>query len=160
MFVPNYYRNSKKNAIYYAFVLSQGEFGLESNFNPNILVREHLDYDKIKQVTVTLYAQVSSVDPGLISKDASFCTNIFHLMTFQDTPLASIAEASYTATTTVVVNIIDIDNRPPWFQPCTEHDFGTSKVCVNSGYEGTVNLNEASVGFLSKSLAYRGLTLS
>ncbi|XP_050955078.1 cadherin-related family member 5 isoform X2 [Labeo rohita] len=107
----------KSDRLYYRMD-PEGEFGLESNFNPNILVREHLDYDKIKQVTVTLYAQ--------------------------DTPLASIAEASYTATTTVVVNIIDIDNRPPWFQPCTEHDFGTSKVCVNSGYEGTVNLNEAS----------------
>ncbi|KAL0155352.1 hypothetical protein M9458_049615, partial [Cirrhinus mrigala] len=95
-----------------------GEFRLESSFNPNILVKELLDYDKIKQVTMTLYVQ--------------------------DTPLASTTKASYTATTTVVVHITDTDNRPPWFQPCTEHEFGTSKVCVNSGYEGTVNFNETS----------------
>lgn len=42
-----------------AFVLSQGEFDLETNFNPNILVTKVLDYDQTKKVTMTLYVQVS-----------------------------------------------------------------------------------------------------
>lgn len=64
------------------FVLSQGEFELETNFNPSILVKTPLDYDKVKEVTITLHVQVSLLDPGLISKDAFFRTNNFHLMTF------------------------------------------------------------------------------
>lgn len=65
-----------------AFVLPQGEFDLEANFNPNILVKKRLDYDKVKEITMTLYVQVSLLDQGLTFKDASFCTNNFHLMTF------------------------------------------------------------------------------
>ncbi len=83
MLVPNYYWNSKCIPFtMLAFVLSQGEFKLETNFNPNILVEMRLDYDKVKEVTMTLYAQVSLLHPGLTFKDASFCTNNFHLMTF------------------------------------------------------------------------------
>lgn len=55
-----------------ASVLPQGEFELEANFNPNILVKKRLDYDKVKEVTMTLYAQVSLLHPGLTFKDASF----------------------------------------------------------------------------------------
>lgn len=67
-------------------------------------------------------------------------------MTFQDTPTGSTEIVSHTASTTVEVNIRDIDNRPPWFQPCTETEIVSSKVCMNSGYEGTVKLNEQEVG--------------
>lgn len=81
-------------------------------------------------------------------------------MTFQDTPIGSTAEVSHTTSTTIVVNIIDIDNRPPWFQPCVEAETGTSKICLMSGYNGIVNLNEQAVGFLSKALVDRGLTMS
>lgn len=70
MLVPNYYFKSLWNK---AFFLSQGEFDLETSFSPNILVKKHLDYDKVQKVTMMLYVQVSSFDPGLISKDASFC---------------------------------------------------------------------------------------
>ncbi|XP_051545729.1 cadherin-related family member 5-like [Myxocyprinus asiaticus] len=92
----------------------EGEFELRATFEPDILVKKLLDYDKVKKVTMTLYAQDN-----------------------QDT---------HTTSTIIVVNIIDIDNRPPWFQPCTEMEVGTSKVCLNSGYEGTVNLTEQATG--------------
>lgn len=81
-------------------------------------------------------------------------------MTFQDTPIGSTAEVSHTASTTIVVNIIDIDNRPPWFQPCTETEINTSKICLMSGYNGNVILNQQAVSFLSKALVDRGLMLS
>ncbi|XP_056128628.1 cadherin-related family member 5 isoform X1 [Rhinichthys klamathensis goyatoka] len=109
--------------LYYRLDSPEGEFGLQADFNPNILVKKLLDYDKVKKITMTLYAQ--------------------------DTQIGSTAEVSHTASTTIEVNIVDIDNRPPWFQPCTEIDFATSKVCMNSGYEGTVNLNEQEAGPLS-----------
>lgn len=67
-------------------------------------------------------------------------------MIFQDTQTGSSAAVSHTASTTIEVNIQDIDNRPPWFQPCTEIEFVSSKACMSSGYEGTVNLNEQEVG--------------
>ncbi|XP_059402024.1 cadherin-related family member 5-like [Carassius carassius] len=113
----------KTDRLYYQLDSPEGEFDLEANFNPNILVKKVLDYDKTKKVTMTLYVQ--------------------------DTPIGSKAEASHTASTTIIANIIDIDNRPPWIQPCTEAEFGTSKVCMSSGYEGTVNLNEQVTGPLS-----------
>ncbi len=67
---------------------------------------------------------------------------------------------SHTASTTIVVSILDIDNRPPWFQPCTETAIDKSTICLMSGYNGNVNLNEQAVGFLSKALVDRGLMLS
>ncbi|XP_021326278.1 cadherin-related family member 5 isoform X2 [Danio rerio] len=106
----------ESDRLYYRLESPEGEFDVETSFNPNILVKKLLDYDKVKQVTMTLYAQ--------------------------DTQIGSSAEVSHTATATVVVNIIDIDNRPPWFQPCTEYIFETSTVCINSGYNGVVTLKE------------------
>ncbi|XP_016117661.1 cadherin-related family member 5-like [Sinocyclocheilus grahami] len=113
----------KNDRLYYQLDSPEGEFALEANFNPNILVKKHLDYDKVKEVTMILYVQ--------------------------DTPIESTAEVSHTASTTIVVNIIDIDNRPPWFQPCTETEIDTSTICLMSGYNGNVNLNEQAVSPLS-----------
>ncbi|XP_039525518.1 cadherin-related family member 5 isoform X1 [Pimephales promelas] len=113
----------KTDRLYYRLDCPGGEFALQADFNPNILVKKPLDYDKVKKVTMTLYAQ--------------------------DTQIGSSAAVSHTASSTIEVNIADIDNRPPWFQPCTEIEFATSKVCMNSGYEGTVNLNEQAAGPLS-----------
>ncbi|XP_051548605.1 cadherin-related family member 5-like [Myxocyprinus asiaticus] len=104
--------------LYYNLISPEGEFELRATFDPDILVKKLLDYDKIKKVTMTLYAQDT-----------------------QDS-----APVSHTASATITVNIIDIDNRPPWFQPCTEMEVSTSKLCLNSGYEGTVNLTEQVVG--------------
>lgn len=60
---------------------------------------------------------------------------------FKDTPLAP----ANTASTTIMVTIVDVDNRPPWFQPCTEHEIGGALICQSSGYTGKVVLNEQQV---------------
>lgn len=44
-----------------------------------------------------------------------------------------------------MVTILDGDNRPPWFQPCTKHEVGGALICQNDGYTGRVNLNEQEV---------------
>ncbi|XP_016324417.1 cadherin-related family member 5 [Sinocyclocheilus anshuiensis] len=113
----------KNDRLYYQLDSPEGEYALEANFNPNILVKKCLDYDEVKKVTMMLYVQ--------------------------DTPIGSTARVSHTASATIVVNIIDIDNRPPWFQPCTETEIDTSKICLMSGYNGNVNLNEQAVSPLS-----------
>lgn len=70
---------------------------------------------------------------------------IMDLMTLQDTALSSTETISHTAKTTVIVIIVDINNRPPWFQPCTEFDNGATRICLSSGYTGNVKLNEQTV---------------
>ncbi|XP_010900212.2 cadherin-related family member 5 isoform X2 [Esox lucius] len=92
-------------------------FKLQGN-SPNILVQKVLDYDTVKRVTLTLYAQ--------------------------DSPTST--PPSFTATATIQVNILDVNNRPPWFQPCNEIIEGMSKICLNSGYKSKVNLTEQEVG--------------
>ncbi|KAJ8340084.1 hypothetical protein SKAU_G00347170 [Synaphobranchus kaupii] len=100
-----------------------GYFKIQTVNNPNILVEKVADYDDIQSLTLILYAQ--------------------------DTPTTTeTKEPSYTATTTITVNIRDIDNRPPWFQPCTETVVGTAKICLSSGYKGKVNLTEKEDGDL------------
>ncbi|XP_061102783.1 cadherin-related family member 5-like [Conger conger] len=100
-----------------------GYFKIQTVNNPNILVEKVADYDDIQTLTLILYAQ--------------------------DTPTTTqTEEPSYTATTTITVNIRDIDNRPPWFQPCTESTVGTAKICLSSGYKGKVNLTEKEDGDL------------
>ncbi|XP_053498402.1 cadherin-related family member 5 [Ictalurus furcatus] len=109
--------------LFYRLESPMEEFGLLTDTNPVILVKKVLDYDTTKGVTLKLIAQ--------------------------DTALSSTVTPSHTATTTVVVTILDINNRPPWFQPCTESTVGTTKICVTSGYTGNVNLNEQAVGALT-----------
>ncbi|XP_030630777.1 cadherin-related family member 5 [Chanos chanos] len=105
--------------LYYSLQPTTEGFRLGSELVPNIEVDKLLDYEKVKQVTLTLTAR--------------------------DTPTG---QPPHTATTTVIINIVDIDNRPPWFQPCTETDLGTSKICLNSGYRGKVDLNQIEPGNL------------
>ncbi|XP_067257625.1 cadherin-related family member 5 [Chanodichthys erythropterus] len=98
-------------------------FRLETMYTPNILVNKVLDYDVVQQVKLILYAQ--------------------------DTPLPSQPEErSFTATATITINIKDIDNRPPWFQPCTRVTIGNAKICLSLGYKGRVNLTEKQDGAL------------
>ncbi|MCJ8736151.1 hypothetical protein PDJAM_G00255570 [Pangasius djambal] len=105
-----------KDPLYYKLVSPMNEFGLQAESNPEILVKKVLDYDTIKEVTLHLFAQ--------------------------DTPLSSSVTPSHTASTTIIVTILDINNRPPWFQPCTETTVGTAKICITSGYTGNVSLNK------------------
>ncbi|XP_064845999.1 cadherin-related family member 5 isoform X1 [Oncorhynchus masou masou] len=111
--------DADKDRLYYSLVPDTEGFRLQEN-SPNILVQHVLDYDTVTSVTLILSAQ--------------------------DTP--SSTPPSFTATTTIHVNILDIDNRPPWFQPCTETIVDMSKICLSSGYTGTVNLTEQEVGAL------------
>ncbi|XP_023182933.1 cadherin-related family member 5-like isoform X2 [Xiphophorus maculatus] len=98
-------------------------FKLRSQSTPEILVNRPLDYDKVKEVRLILEAQ--------------------------DTPLTSPPEGpSFTATTTILISIIDIDNRPPWFEPCARHDISEAVICLNTGYTGKIYLNEQETGVL------------
>nr|XP_046208431.1 cadherin-related family member 5 isoform X2 [Oncorhynchus gorbuscha] len=111
--------DADKDRLYYSLVPDTEGFRLQEN-SPNILVQHVLDYDAVTSVTLILSAQ--------------------------DTPTST--PPSFTATATIHVNIMDIDNRPPWFQPCTEIILDMSKICLSSGYTGTVNLTEQVVGAL------------
>ncbi|XP_071314870.1 cadherin-related family member 5 isoform X4 [Trachinotus anak] len=113
----------KPNQLYYRLTSEANEFELRSPTDPDLLVKTPLDYDKVKNVRLVLTAQ--------------------------DTPLTPTEGGdSFTATTTILVNILDSDNRPPWFQPCTMHDVGGAMICQSTGYTGRVVLNEQETGVL------------
>ncbi|XP_044048792.1 cadherin-related family member 5-like isoform X2 [Siniperca chuatsi] len=112
-----------EQAIYYTLTPESNGFKLKSPTNPDLLVETPLDYDKVKNVQLILYAQ--------------------------DTPLAlANSKASFTANTTIMVTILDVDNRPPWFQPCTKHEMGGALICQSAGYTSKVILNEQETGVL------------
>lgn len=54
-------------------------------------------------------------------------------------------EPFFTSVASITVHVRDVDNRPPWFQPCSRTNLGTAKLCVSSGYRGRVNLTEKEV---------------
>lgn len=65
---------------------------------------------------------------------------------FKDTPLAPAnSKVSHTASTTIMVNIVDVDNRPPWFHPCNRHVISGILICQSPGYTGRIVLNELQV---------------
>ncbi|XP_060797894.1 cadherin-related family member 5 [Neoarius graeffei] len=111
-------KDDDSGVLYYALEPTLNPyFRLENMYKPNILVNKTLDYDVIQQVKLTLYVQDSP-------------------------PLSPPGQITFTATTMIVINIKDIDNRPPWFQPCTRINMGTAKICLSVGYKGRVNLTE------------------
>ncbi|KAM9495885.1 uncharacterized protein cdhr5b [Clarias gariepinus] len=67
----------------------------------------------------------------------------------QDTPLSSTESLSHNDTTTVIVIVLDINNRPPWFQPCKESTVGTVTLCITSGYTGNIKIHEQVAGELT-----------
>ncbi|XP_051808123.1 cadherin-related family member 5-like [Acanthochromis polyacanthus] len=108
----------------YPFILdgnNLNEFVLRSNTDPTILVNARLDYDKVKNVELILTVQDSKLPP-------------------EDTVRS--------ATATITVTILDEDNRPPWFQPCTPTEIGSSMICQSPVYTGRVDLNEQETGVL------------
>ncbi|KAM4573903.1 uncharacterized protein PAE49_008618 [Odontesthes bonariensis] len=109
--------------LFYTLTSETNDFQLRSPTVPEILVNAHLDYDKVKNVQVVLTVQ-----------DTAFT--------------APPGEDSFTASTTIMINILDIDNRPPWFQPCNQHDVGVSLICESAGYTSRVVLNEQETGVL------------
>ncbi|XP_020492130.2 cadherin-related family member 5 isoform X2 [Labrus bergylta] len=109
--------------IFYSLTSELNAFKLESPRSAVLLVETPLEYDKVKNVQLILRAQ--------------------------DTPLTGgSGGVSHTATTTINVVITDVDNRPPWFQPCTTHNMDGTLICQSEGYTGRVDLNEQESGAL------------
>ncbi|XP_035379612.1 cadherin-related family member 5, partial [Electrophorus electricus] len=111
-----------QNRLYYILQSPKDEFMLRSDINPEILTQKVLYYDTTPEVNLILFAQ--------------------------DTPLIVPESPSHTASATIKVTVVDINNRPPWFQPCTETNINSATVCLNFGYQGTVNLTEQATGVL------------
>ncbi|XP_034541067.1 cadherin-related family member 5 [Notolabrus celidotus] len=105
----------------YRLTSDSSAFTLQSDTSPNLVVQTLLDFDKVKSLQVTLEA----VDKALQEGD----------------PI-------YTATATINIAISDVDNRPPWFQPCTQHESGGALICQSVGYTGRVDLNQQEEGVL------------
>ncbi|KAG7481655.1 cadherin-related family member 5-like [Solea senegalensis] len=96
-------------------------FRLENINVPKILVKSLLDYDVVQKISLVLHVQ--------------------------DTFNGSASnEPFFTSVATITVNVKDVDNRPPWFQPCLRTNLGIAKLCVSSGYRGKVNLTEKEEG--------------
>ncbi|CAI5665749.1 unnamed protein product [Oreochromis niloticus] len=104
--------------LYYTLTPESNDFKLQSQTSAVILVNARLDYEKVKNVQLVLQV------------------------------LDTQAPERYTATTTIAVIILDGDNRPPWFKPCTKHDVDGNVICQSSGYTGIVVLNEQEPGVL------------
>ncbi|KAK9516211.1 hypothetical protein VZT92_024155 [Zoarces viviparus] len=105
--------------ISYTLTSDYNGFRLLSPTNPDLLVAMRLDYEKFQNVQL--------------------------ILTAQDTPLFGV---SFSATTTILVTILDGDNRPPWFQPCNKHEVGGAVICQSNGYTGMVVLDEQEPGVL------------
>ncbi|XP_047218950.1 cadherin-related family member 5 isoform X1 [Girardinichthys multiradiatus] len=96
-------------------------FRLENINTPKILVRSILDYDVVQKISLVLHVQ--------------------------DTFNGSASnEPFFTSVAMITVQVKDVDNRPPWFQPCLRTTLGIAKLCVSSGYRGKVNLTEKEEG--------------
>ncbi|XP_040916832.1 cadherin-related family member 5 [Toxotes jaculatrix] len=96
-------------------------FRLENINTPKILVKSLLDYDVIQKISLILHVQ--DTFNGSASNKPFF-----------------------TSVATIMVHVKDVDNRPPWFQPCLRTNLGIAKLCVSTGYRGKVNLTEKEEG--------------
>ncbi|KAM4619210.1 uncharacterized protein cdhr5b [Polymixia lowei] len=107
--------------LYYTLLSEPEGFNMQATTSPNIVVQKTLDYDTVKNVKLTLYAQDTPNPPPE-------------------------GQPSFTASTTILVTILDVDNRPPWLQPCTRFNVGGVTVCQAPVYTGSVVLTEQQVG--------------
>nr|XP_020475554.1 cadherin-related family member 5-like [Monopterus albus] len=96
-------------------------FRLENINTPKIVVKSILDYDVVQKISLILHVQDTS--SGSTS-----------------------SEPFFTSVATITVHVKDVDNRPPWFQPCLRTNSGIAKLCVSTGYRGKVNLTEKEEG--------------
>ncbi|XP_057710027.1 cadherin-related family member 5 isoform X2 [Corythoichthys intestinalis] len=114
------------------------------NDNPPNFAQNHyiLDVDELTPIN-------SSV--GLIeATDADSEPLFYRLESAMDTFNGSASnEPFFTSVATIAVNVKDVDNRPPWFQPCVRTNLGLAKLCVSTGYRGKVNLTEKEEGPLT-----------
>ncbi|XP_035250850.1 cadherin-related family member 5-like [Anguilla anguilla] len=109
--------------LYYYMDPENEYFTIQAVNTPVIVVKKIADYDVVRSVSFKLIAVDTRTPPP---------TGV----------------ASFSATATVSISITDVDNRPPWFQPCAETTIGSSKICLGSGYRGRVNLTEKTEGVL------------
>ncbi|KAK2853621.1 hypothetical protein Q5P01_006282 [Channa striata] len=96
-------------------------FRLENINTPRIIVKSILDYDVVQKISLVLHVQ--DTFNGSASNKPFF-----------------------TSVATITVQVKDVDNRPPWFQPCLRTNLGLAKLCVSTGYRGKVNLTEKEEG--------------
>ncbi|XP_026149700.1 cadherin-related family member 5 [Mastacembelus armatus] len=96
-------------------------FRLENINTPKIIVKSILDYDVVQKISLVLHVQ--DTFNGSASNKPFF-----------------------TSVATITVHVKDVDNRPPWFQPCLRTNLGIAKLCVSTGYRGKVNLTEKEEG--------------
>ncbi|XP_061628640.1 cadherin-related family member 5-like isoform X4 [Phyllopteryx taeniolatus] len=114
----------KDATLYYRLTSASSYFRLASPENPQLVIQNILDYDKVQSVQLVLYVQ--------------------------DTPLSgSGSEVSFNTSTTIQVTVVDVDNRPPWFKPCIKHEVGGAVICQSNGYTSRVTLNELQDGYLT-----------
>ncbi|XP_056269668.1 cadherin-related family member 5 [Pseudoliparis swirei] len=96
-------------------------FRLENINSPKIIVKSLLDYDVVQKISLVLHVQ-DTLDGS--ASDKPFFTSV----------------------ASITVQVKDVDNRPPWFQPCLRTSSGNAKLCVSTGYRGKVNLTEKEDG--------------
>lgn len=96
----------------YTLTDPSGSFILKNQYTPELLVNKVLQFDDGASYQLTLTVR-EETDPVI---------------------------ESHTDTTTITISIRDIDNRPPWFQPCSVVTVEGAKICPNTGYSGTVKL--------------------
>ncbi|XP_029289274.1 cadherin-related family member 5-like [Cottoperca gobio] len=146
--------------LYYTLTPESRGFGLKSPTNPDLIIVESLDYDKVKNVQLILTVQVL-IGRLWLSRLSVSCSSCPHVKVFlsntlnppelllMDTALAPAhSRVSFTATTTIMITILDVDNRPPWFQPCSKQEIGGAVICQSAGYTSKVVLNEQEPGVL------------
>ncbi|KAG5839123.1 hypothetical protein ANANG_G00201590 [Anguilla anguilla] len=109
--------------LYYYMDPENEYFTIQAVNTPVIVVKKTADYDVVRSVSFKLIAVDTRTPPPS-------------------------GVASFSATATVSISVTDVDNRPPWFQPCAETTIGSSKICLGSGYRGRVNLTEKTEGVL------------
>ncbi|KAM3609005.1 uncharacterized protein V6R79_008363 [Siganus canaliculatus] len=51
--------------------------------------------------------------------------------------------------TTISITILDFDNRPPWFEPCTPLEIGETVICPSPVYSGSIVVNEVEPGAIA-----------
>ncbi|XP_061924604.1 cadherin-related family member 5 [Entelurus aequoreus] len=99
-------------------------FHLENINTPKLLVKSVMDYDVVQKISLVLHVQ------DTLNGSAS-------------------NKPFFTSVATITVHVKDVDNRPPWFQPCLRTNLGLAKLCLSTGYRGKVNLTEKEEGPLT-----------
>lgn len=120
-------------------------FQLEKPTNPKIVVKNLLDFDVVQKISLVLHVQVWPTWQYWRTECVSSSCHAFSPV-FQDTFNGSASnDPFFTSVATITVVVKDVDNRPPWFQPCLRTNLGNAKLCVSTGYKTKVNLTEKEV---------------